>query len=515
MRRLGRMALAGVLAGALPLGMAAGQQKPPALGQPAPSPGGKFTQPPAAPAPAPAPRVDKFAQPPAPPTSPAPPSTAQGGKFGPESAPPRPVAPPPPGEPATIGQLRTLLGPDTSLTYGKAEVIDPARGSVRLSDVTLERPGDHRATMEELTLDGLRDDGVGEATARGIVLREPDGGATISRLRLAGLTVRRPPPGEELQPDMLSLDTLRIEGLAATGESEVGIAELTIEDYGSGRTGRVTLSGLDVRTQKAGMLDRVRVSHVALRGIDLAATLAALVAKTSPPQPTGSYALEVEGVALAAGDRPLGSLGSLRMTGEGAGGGPETGTVALREIRVEPFPGLAEWLQRFGYQALVADLTAESRYDRSTGRVDLSSLSLAARDIGALGLSMVLDGVTPQAAEAQDLQAMRLVSLGLRYVDQSLYSRFVREQARQTRRTEQQVRDQHAAMVGAMLNSSAKGGALDGLRDAVLRFIRGEAKEVEITARPPQPLPFADLAAMPPHDAAAAQQMLGLSATAR
>lgn len=508
MRCLGRMALAGMLAAALPWGMAAGQQKPPALGQAAPAPDGKF----AAPAPqGDTPQGDKFAEPPA---APAPPPAAQGGRSGPETARPRPPAPPPPGEPATIGRLRALLGPDTSFSYGKAEVIDPARGSVRLSGVVLERP-DRRATIEELTLDGLRDDGVEEATARGIVLRDPDGGATIARLRLAGLTVRRPPPGEELRPDMLSADTLRMEGLAVTSDSEVGIAELAIEEYGPGRTGRVTLSGLDVRTPQAGVLDRVRISRMALRGLDLAASFAALAAKETPPQPAGGYALEVEGVALASGDKALGSLGSLRMSGEGRTGGPEAGSLALREIRVEPFPGLAEWLQRFGYQALVADLTAESRYDRSTGRVDLTSLSLAARDIGALGLSMVLDGVTPEAAEAQDLQAMSLISLGLRYVDQSLYDRFVRQQARETRRTERQVRDQHAAMVSAMLTSPAKGGALDGLRDAVLRFIRGEARELEITARPPQPLSFGELAAAPPQDAAAAQRMLGLTATAR
>jgi hypothetical protein len=133
---------------------------------------------------------------------------------------------------------------------------------------------------------------------------------------------------------------------------------------------------------------------------------------------------------------------------------------------------------------------------------------------------MVLDGVTPQAAVAQDLQAMRLVSLGLRYMDQSLYSRFVRQQARESGMQERQVREQHAALVGGALASGTApgakggGGGLDPVREALLRFIRGQAREVEITARPPQPLPFAELAATPP-DPAAAQRMLGLSATAR
>jgi len=513
MRRLGYMALAGLLAGAIPLGMAASQQKPPALGGPGPVQGDKFAQPPVAPAPVP--QGGKFAEPPAPPAGRAsPPAARQGGKPGAEAAAPRAVAPPPPGEPATIGRFRALLGPDTSLTYRSAEVIDPARDGVRLADVVLERPG-RRATMEELTLDGLRDDGVAEATARGIVLRDADGGATIARLRLAGLTVRRPPPGEELRPDMLSADLLRIEGLAVAGESEVGIAELVIEDYDPGRAGRLTLSGLDIRAPQAEEVDRVRIARLALRGIDLAASFAALVAKEAPPQPPGSYALEVEGVALAKGDRPLGSLGSLRMGGEAATGGPETGSLALREIRVEPFPGIAEWLRRFGYQALVADLTAEGRYDRATGRLEFTSLSLAGREIGALGLSMVLDGMTPQAAEAQDLQAVRLVSLGLRYVDHSLLGRFIRQQAQEAQQSEQEVREEYAAMAEATLADSGKGGGLEGLRDAVLRFIRGQARELEITARPPQPLSFSDLAAAPPEDATAAQRMLGLSVTAR
>ena len=536
MRRFGMRVLPGVLA-ALLGGAALAQQKPEPLGD-APAPPGKFGPPAAAvPAPAlprapppaaPAVRDDKFSGPPAaatPPTA-TPPAA---GKFSPgpaapgaapnalvpPRAPPPGAAPPPAGEPAPVGQLRTLLGPDATLTYGAVQLIDPAGGAVRLTAVVIERPG-RRATIEELTLGGLRDDGVAEADARGVVLQDQDCRSTVARLRLAGVSVRRPAPGEEFQPDMLTTDTIRIEGLEVrAAATTVAIAELAVEDYGSGRTGRLTLAGLDVRVLQAGMVDRVRLARVGLRGIDLAASLAALARRTTPPRPPGSYELEVAGVALAGGDRALGSLDTLRLSGE-AGGAAESGSLALRALRVEPFPGLAQWLQRFGYPALVADLTAESRYDRAAGRVELTSLSIAGREIGAIGLSLVMDGVTAEAAEAQDMQAMRLVSFALRYVDQSLYGRFVRLQAREGRIAEAEVRNQHAALVAGALGGSGAAGrsGLAPVRDAIIRFIRGQAREVEITARPPRPLAFSDLAAAGP-DPEAAQRLLGLGATAR
>lgn len=505
MRRFGMRVLPGlgVLAAMLAGVPALAQQKPAPLGQP-PVPLAKSG--------APAAPTDKFGAPAGP----------AAGKFGPDTAPPGGA--PPPGalprpeptanEPAPVGQLRALLGPDTTLRYGAAQQIDPAGGVVRLTAVVLERPGS-RATMEELTLGGLHDDGAAEVDARGVVLQVRNGSSTLARLRLAGLVVRRPAVGVPFRPDMVTADILRIEGLEVrAADSTVAIGELAIEDYGAGRTGLASLSRLDVRMLQAGIVDRVRLAQLRLRGIDLAASLAALMWRTTPPRPEGSYELEVEGVALAGGDRALGSLDTLRLSGDSAGA-VESGSLALRALRVEPFPGLAQWLTRFGYPALVADLTAESRYDRASGRVELTSLSLAGREIGALGLSLAMDGVTPEAAEAQDLQSMRLLSFGLRYVDQSLYGRYVRLQARERRIPEAEVRNQHAALVGAALAGGAAGKAgLEPVREAITRFIRGEAREVEITARPPQPLALSDLAAAGP-EPAAVQRLLGLGAMAR
>jgi hypothetical protein len=535
----GGLALVGLLAGGGLWGGAAAlaQSKPPPLGAPAvPQP-----PPPAArPAPpSPAPQGDKFAAPP-----PAPPgATRQVDKFGlppaaggapppalavPGTPPPDAAPPPPADEHETVRRFRALLGPEARLSYAAAEVVDPARGAVRLREVVLRRP-DRSAAIAELTLDGLRDDGVAEAVARGVALREGDGGgggaptATIERVRIVGLTVRRPAPGEAPRPDGLELDSLRIEGLGVAGGTPVAIASLLLEDYGVGRAGRLSLEGLEVRgvaSAGGGMVDRVSLGRVTLRGLDLAATLAALVAKDTPPRPAGAYALEAEDLALGGpGGRRIATLAGLRALGDqpsAGGGGPETGRFALRELRVEPFPGLEEWLRRFGYAALNADLTAESQFDRATGRLEMSPLSLAARDMGALALTMVLDGVTPDTKGAEAMRDARLVSLSLRYLDQSLYGRFVRQQAQQMRQPEARVREQMAAQAAGALTAGGKDAeAMAAIRAAVQRFLRGEAREIEIAARPPEPVALQDMAAAGAGGPVGAVRMLGLTATAR
>lgn len=487
MERLGRSALLAAVLFAC--GPVAAQVKPPAAGE-----GAQAGQ-------------DKFAAPP----------PSQGDKFGGPSAAPGASPAAPANEPAAVARLRALLGPDTTLTYRSAETLDPARGSVRLLGVSMDGRG-RRVAMEELTLDGLRDDGVGEATARAVTMRDGRNNATVARLRLAGLSVQRPPPGAEVRPDMVRLDALRIEGLRMTGASDATVAEFSVEEYGAGRTGRVSVSGFDMRVPQSG--NRVAAARAAMRGLDLASALAAVAASQQPPRiPGGTFGLEVEGVSVRQGTRTLGGFGALRIAGETPLAGPETGTFALRDLRVEPFPGAAGWLRRMGYEAVMADLTGESRFDGATGRLELGSVSLAVREMGAIGLSMVLDGVAQRSAarRAADFEAARLVSVTLRYVDQSLYARYVRQQAQESRVPEEQVRRQHADTVEMMLGSFGQGAAgMDAVRAAVARFLRGEAREVEVAAKPVAPVPLGEIRGKPgePPDAAVLDR-LGLEAATR
>lgn len=480
-----------VLGAAIVIGLAGSA----ALAQPKPPP----LDPPAAPAPGT--RLDKFGEPIP--------------KARPASPPPALAAPAAPDLPVdalpAVARFRALLGADTTLAYRAAEPIDPATGSVRLLGATLTREGG-KAEIEELTLDGLAEARIGAASAREVTLTMGDTVSRIARLELRGLAA---PDGT---PESLALDSLRLETLTVEGDARFAIAEITLEDYAAGKPGRLTLAGLDVLLPQAGAVDRVRVGRVALRGLDLPRSLSAMGSQTTPPRATEGYMLEVESVVATAAGQAVGGFGTLRLQGDPPAGEIETGRLALRELRIEPFPPLADWLRRFGYPALLGDLTAESRYDRGRGWLELGSLSLAGREMGVLGLSLALEGATPEAAEAQDWEQLKLAGLALRFLDQSLLGRAARDAARQGKTTEAQVREGWARQVAAMLGAAPRGQAAGGIGPivtALQRFLRGEAKEVEITARPPQPVPLGDLPVALMGGAAAVQRTLGLGAVAR
>ncbi|WP_431268785.1 hypothetical protein [Dankookia sp. P2] len=449
-----------------------------------------------------APRPRRAGLPPAPGAAPGP---------GP-AAPPALAAPAPPVDalPA-VARFRALLGAGTGLSYRAAEPIDPATGSVRLLGATLAREGG-KAEIETLTLDGLAEARIGAASAREVTLTLGDTTARIARLELRGLAA----PGGT--PEALALDQLRLEILTVEGDASFAIAEAVLEDYAAGRPGRLTLAGIDALLPQAGLVDRVRVGRVALRGLDLPGSLSAMGSQTTPPRASAGYAMEIESLLGSLAGQPVGGFGSLRLQGDPPAGEIETGRLALRDLRVEPSPPLEDWLRRLGYPALLADLTAESRYDRARGRLELGSLSLAGREMGVLGLSLALEGVTPEAAEAQDWEQLRLAGLALRLLDQSLLGRVARDAARQGRTTEAQVREGWARQAAAMLGAGPRGPAPGGIGPilvALQRFLRGEAKEVEVTARPPQPVALGELPAALMGGAAAVQRVLGLGAVAR
>lgn len=533
----------GVLGGGLALAQVTPvQTKPPVLA-PAPVPGGKFAPGPAPDAVVP-PQVDKFANPPVipPPQAQAPGTRPPVDKFSappsvppavpPPAAPaPSAVAPPavpglprtavpaqpapvpvPANEPPALGQLRTLLGPGATLTYGSVVVTNPATGAVRLADVLLRQPGEQIAAAE-LTLDGLRPDGIAGATAQGVTLTAKDGTVTlVGKVELRDLTVTRPTPRGPFRPDQVALGYLRVEALAVQGARPVAITEAVVQDYLPGRVGRVTFAGLDVLVPEAGVLDRVRIGRVALEGVALHAVLTALAAGDVPPRPNTDYSLAVEGVTVTQGDAQVGTLGALRMAGVQGQGRPDTGRLTLEGLRVEPFPLIEGWLRKLGYAALTGDLSAETRFDAAAGRLELIGFLFGIRDAAAMGLSVTLEGVGAEAAARMDFQDAKLAAFGLRYLDQSLMGRLAAAEAATTRRTERQIRDGWANQAAGALGG---GGAVTPVLSAVQRLLRGQATEVTITAAPPKPVPVSELPPLALGGAPAMQRALGITATAR
>jgi hypothetical protein len=172
---------------------------------------------------------------------------------------------------------------------------------------------------------------------------------------------------------------------------------------------------------------------------------------------------------------------------------------------------LHAFLTQLGYQSLTGEITMEAGYQPQTGRMTMPSFVISAPGFGSVTLSMDLDGLDRNAPPEQMASRIRLLGMALRYRDEGLLPRALRMQATQQRVDEAQLREQIVSMAGAMLS----GQAAVVLREPVERFVRGQAQELEISARPPQPIPLMSLSAQPPRNADDAQRRFGLTATAR
>jgi hypothetical protein len=515
MRHMGKLALASLLAGGLVLS-GAEAQKPPPAGTPAPPSSKPAPAPPPTQGPAVPGKPPAGGAPPATPQTPGGPTPQTPGTPTPQTPPPRAQAPnatPPIDEPTAVGRLRSLLGPDATLAYARAEVTDPARGTVRLSGVTITPRGDQPIGIETLALDDLRDDGLGEAEARKITINAGATSVVIERMQVAGLNLRNPAAGQPRTPDLVALDSLRVEGFVLTNTDASGLRvdQASLEDYGPGRQTRVALGGMTLQVQPGQDVQRVTLRRAVVRGLDLA-VVATAASRNQPPPTAGRIALELEeAAAVGTGGRSLGSLGSLRVTSDQPENGVGIGSVALRALRLEPIAGADVWMQRLGYTNLLFDLTADSRYDPAGGRIDLTSMSLVGRDMGTLSLAFSGDGAATSAMQRGDFAGLRLISAGLRYIDQGLVGRLIGQQARSSNTPEPQLREQYANMAGGALAQPA----LAPVREALQRFIRGQAREVEVTLHPAQPVAILELQQRPPANPADAVARLGLGAVAR
>lgn len=420
----------------------------------------------------------------------------------------------PPNEPAAVTRLRGLLGADVRLSYANAQALDAAGEQVRLSGVVLEQRN-KRATADELTLNGLRTDGVAEAVIRGFTTTEDGTQVRIGLVRIAGLTVPRDGTRAPPRPEQVRLDTLRLEGVETSGGATMRLAVASLENWVAGQPARFSMEGLDVsRIDGGGMVDAVRLARFAFSGVDIASTLGALMRQERPRTLVGRAAVELDGLELAGGGRPVGRMTEMRIGADVSNAdGSGTGTLAFRGIRVEATPMIAAWLTRFGYQAIDTDITSSTAYEGGSGRIEVRDISLAVREAGTLSLSLAMDGLTQERLQASDFSTARLISFGLRYADASLFQRFIAAQSREARTPEPQLREQFAAMAGGAL-SQPGAAALDPVRDAVQRFIRGQARTIEIRANPPRPLGMADVQGVPPSPVEA-QRLLGITATAQ
>ena len=411
----------------------------------------------------------------------------------------------------TLRQFRALLPPGITLSFASLVQLPGSNGGITLENAVLTNP-QGRTTIESLTLEGAHVHGLARLSARnlGTVAGAPP---NVASVEMTGFTMRRRPPGQTPQPDDFKLATLVMTGITAPGAPAFTIARLRMAAWGIGQRGEAEITGMEFTGIPDNPIDAMSIGRIAVSGLDMASLATTSTQSRGPGrQPAGRQSAALEAVILRGGGTVLGGLENLTIEGETDAQGTGNGRLALRGLRAERTPLSADALDAVGLDRLEASLTLEGTYDAAAGRLAIPALALGVRELGALALALRLEGWTPQAMQAQDMSAVRLRDARLRYADQSLYRRAVRQQAQRQGGGEQAVRDMHAQVLGAMLSSGSANPALDGLREVLLRFVRGEINVVELQLRPTAPVPMMGLPATAQQGAAALVRQLGLTA---
>ena len=393
-------------------------------------------------------------------------------------------------EPAAVAALRRHF-PGLPFRYASAAQ-DGAR--TRLTGVVMG-PAGQELRAAEMVLENVTAAAIGSLTATG--LSAGWGGA--ESLSLAGFAMPNGVP---------QAARLEVAGLRVTGPWSGGVARIVLADALPGRDATLEATALRVEPQDRSMVAAVTLRRIVLGATDIQGFVAAIMATPTPQEaPPGRQSLVAEGLEVRGPAGRLGGLERLALSGESRPGVPSTGRLALENLELAAGSPAAAWLEPLGYaNGLRADLTLDATQDVRRGRLEVGALALAVREVAALGLSVTLDGVRAGTEPARAYENASLVAARLRYADQSLLGRAAAAQARDTRRTEAQVRDEWVRTAEAQLPQA--------LRDPAARFLRGQAREFELAARPPRPVPFAALS-KPPADAEGWGRLLGLSATAR
>ena len=422
-----------------------------------------------------------------------------------------------------VQQLRSMLPAGNTLSFARAIPVAGTPEGVTLENVVLTR-GTERLTIAALTLVGLRPDGVTRLELRDLsapMAGGPPGGPparalTIASLEVTGLAVRRRPAGQRPQPDDVKLSTLRLENFAGPGRPTFAIASLTISDWGIGRRTEGEVTGMNFTSIPDNPIDAFSVARLATAGLDVASLATAAIQSRAPgPQPPGRQSVALEGVVMRGGGVVLGGLQSLQMEGEADAQGSGTGRLALRGLTVERAPLTAAFFDTVGLDRVDASMSFEGSYDAATGRLLLPAFALGVREVGAIALALGIDGFTSAAAQSNDTSRMRLLNARLRFVDEGAYGRTLRTQARATATSEQALREQYASALRNALRSPGPNPALDGLREVLLRFVRGEINVVELEARPAAPVPFSTLGPALQQGPAPLVRQLGITASGR
>jgi hypothetical protein len=428
----------------------------------------------------------------------------------------------------------TLPAPGTPMTLAGFAV-----EAAELESLRLAAP-EGKLVVERLALRDWRGPALGAGTLEGLDWRTPGGGDAFRLRRIALDAVTLPLAGTEFDPAAFRAGRIAMEGIAAREAAQdiaVTLGRIELSDWIPGRP--TTLVAADLRAGgPAPQLGAVEIGldRIEASGVDAAATLAAVLADRQIPDPFPGMPqrVAIEGLRGTAEGQPLLTL--RRLVSEGRlDAGIASGSLVTDGFRLTLPRGQAAMLEALGYREIAGGIEIRGSVPRAGGRLDLDPVRVAWEQAATLTLATQLDGMPPVPepgaeldpdATAAQLAAAQLGGLTLTLRDHGLLGRVLTQQAREQRIPEARLREQWAQMAlampipgepprrGAPPAAGKDADPFAPMRQAIAAFIR-QPGTLEITLRPPKPLPFSELAGMAGEGPARSVERLGLSVVAR
>lgn len=185
---------------------------------------------------------------------------------------------------------------------------------------------------------------------------------------------------------------------------------------------------------------------------------------------------------------------------------PRKSTFELKGLvlPLDPADTDVEPVRALGYEKVTIDASFAGTWDDKTGRVDVSSLTVGAADMGTLKIAATIGGLTPEVVDAlkkvdgdqtkqmELLQGLSVESLSLRWEDASLTGRVLDQQAKQQGVDSKTYAKQLKLLMPAMLSMIGNKDFEKKVAGATGTFL-DQPKSLTVSARPKAPVPFGQL----------------------
>lgn len=435
---------------------------------------------------------------------------------------------PAPGQPFVLEDLR----------FGQAEA----------ENMTFTTPGEGVFFLSRLALEGYAPGVLRGGRAEGIRFTGdgPDGmRMTLGRVSITAMAL----PDFSGAPDPMAFGVqhLALEGLdmAMPAEAtELSLGHLVVRDAMPGGLLDLTLD--DARlVAPLGSLgpSETRLKRFEMAGVDAFGIALAVVQGAEPPEtlPNTVQRVMAESLTVSLNGAHLAAIGRFVTTGAVDDAGFATGGMSVEGLAVALPAGTAPPLESMGYGEILGSIATDASLRTEGGVLTVDTFTLAWEDAATLNLTAQVTGMPGSAAgmpkdpaaQMSQLMAGRLVGLSLSLQDRGLLDRAATWQGQAQRTPPARLREQWAQMAMAIpLPGEAPparprpgqrpapqaGAAKDGadpfpaMREAIAAFVR-EGGTLQVTLRPPQPLVFGEMAALPGLPPAQTVERLGLSIT--